>query len=329
MTCADARDLFSALLDDALTSEERVAVAGHLDGCADCQRELGRLERTVALLRGVLPARAPVGFVDRVLEVARPIPWHARLRRHLRLPLRVRLPLGAMALLLVAGVAVYVFQRTPELQQAARQEAPVAPPPSEGRRSEGPAPAAPVPPVETKPAPAPAPPAPARAGLPARAKQEVAAKDRRGAEPAAPAGEKSAASGAVTERESAMRDRADAPGPQVASPPAAEKAEALRPRQNLATRAPAATQAAPDVTGRLVVADRAEAAGALADLAARLGASEVSRRAETAEIVVELTLPREAYPALIEGLGRIGWWTAENEPAELPARLRISIRLTG
>ena len=74
MTCHDARERLSAYLDDALAPDERRDVAAHLEGCAECRRELARLDATVALLRRVEPARAPVGFVDRVVEAARPRP---------------------------------------------------------------------------------------------------------------------------------------------------------------------------------------------------------------------------------------------------------------
>lgn len=333
MTCHhDARELLSALLDDALAGEQRLAVQRHVDGCDECRRELERLRQTVGLLHRLPPARAPVGFVDRVLEAARPTPWHERLWRRLLLPLRVRLPLEAAALVLVAGLAVYVFERTPELQQAARQEAPGALP-SEARRAEPlpptAPPTAPVPPAGAKPESASAPPAPARTAPLAKENARAQVENRRKAEPAAPREEKSAASGALIGRESATRDRADAPTAQPGSPPAAERAEAARPGQSLAARAPAALRAAPDVAGRLVVADRAEGAEALGALAARLGAVEVSRRLEADEAVVELALPREIYPALVEGLAGIGRWTVERAPAELPARVRISIRLTG
>jgi hypothetical protein len=334
MTCHDAREQFSALLDEALGDPERSALERHLEGCAECRRELAGFQHTVGLLHGLAPARAPLGFVDRVLEAARPTPWHQRLGRRLLGPLRVRIPLGAGALLLVAGAAVYVFQKTPELQQAARQEAPVAPP-LDARRAPpppvAPSPAAPPTPAPRRPeaAPAPAPPAPAppaAGGKPAdQAQDKVGAatappradeesrlgKKGESLEGASPRAEQPAASGAPMEAEAARKERKDAP------------------RQSLAARAPAALQAAPEIVGRLAVADRAEALRALAELAANVGASEVSRRAEADENIVELWLPREAYPALVEGLGRIGRWTVEREPAPLPARLRISIRLTG
>lgn len=122
MNCHDARELFSDWVDEALTAEERARVGAHLAGCADCRKELERFGGIVALLRRVERPRAPVGFVDRVLDAARPTPWPRRLLQRLFLPLSVKLPAEAAALLLVAGLAVYVFQRTPELQQAARQD---------------------------------------------------------------------------------------------------------------------------------------------------------------------------------------------------------------
>src|SRR5262249_5944105 len=139
MTCHDARERLSAFLDDALPSEERREVAGHLEGCAECRRELARLEGTVALLRRVEPARAPIGFVDHVLDAARPRPWYRRVLAAIFLPFSVKLPAEATALLMVALLAVYVFERTPALQESARRlepgvQAPAAPPaPSQER----------------------------------------------------------------------------------------------------------------------------------------------------------------------------------------------------
>ena len=158
MTCDEARDRFSAVLDDALAADERARVEAHLEGCAECRRELLQLRRTVALVRTLGPARAPAGFVDRVLAAARPVPWYRRALRWLFWPLPVKLPLEAAALVMVGVTALYVYQRSPELQEAARVEAPVAsrpvapaaPPPATPRAATPPA-------VATAPTPAPSP----------------------------------------------------------------------------------------------------------------------------------------------------------------------------
>lgn len=136
MNCPDARERFSGLIDDALSAEERAALAAHLAECADCQRELARLRGTVAMLSRVEPPRVSPGFADRVLAATvRPASWRRRLASRLFLPLSVKLPAEAAALVLVAGLAIYVFQRTPELERAARQS---PPPPAELRPSPAP-----------------------------------------------------------------------------------------------------------------------------------------------------------------------------------------------
>jgi hypothetical protein len=119
VTCPQIRKLFSARVDDALSAEERARVDAHLAGCVECAREWQRFESVVGLLHAVEPARAPTGFVERVL-VARPRSWYRRLARGLLVPWPVKLPLEAAALVLVAGLAVMVVRHTPELEQTAR-----------------------------------------------------------------------------------------------------------------------------------------------------------------------------------------------------------------
>jgi Putative zinc-finger len=119
MTCHDARERFSALVDDMLAAGERAALDAHLATCADCRRELQRFRDTVALVRAVAPVRAPAGFVDRVLDAARPVPWPRRLVRGLFLPWPVKLPMEAAAIVLVAVGVGLVYRGAPDLQQLA------------------------------------------------------------------------------------------------------------------------------------------------------------------------------------------------------------------
>jgi hypothetical protein len=128
MTCHDARDRLSARLDDALDAAERHTLDAHLAGCADCRRELEQLRATTALLGRLPSVRAPAGFVDRVMAEAYRPPWPRRLLDALFVPLRVKLPLEAAAVLLVGVSALYVHQRTPEVRELARQEAPAPSP---------------------------------------------------------------------------------------------------------------------------------------------------------------------------------------------------------
>jgi hypothetical protein len=126
VTCAEIRELFSARVDDALSADERARLDAHLATCPECPREWQSFERSVALVRRIEPARAPAGFVERVLA-ARPRPWYRRLGRGLLLPWAVKLPLEAAAIVLVAGLAILIVQGSPGLQQAARAPVPRAP----------------------------------------------------------------------------------------------------------------------------------------------------------------------------------------------------------
>jgi len=152
MTCAETRDLFSALADDALTPTERAALDAHVAGCAECRRELATLLRTVKLVRAMDPVRAPAGFVDRVVAAAQPAPWPRRLARRLARPWPT-LPLGAAALLLIGGLAVLLFRASPEQQRAAQSRlqsppgpaAPARPDPARARVAPEPKQPAPMP----------------------------------------------------------------------------------------------------------------------------------------------------------------------------------------
>ena len=331
MTCHEARERFSALVDDALGAAERDALGAHLTACADCRRELQRVRDTVALLRAVEPARAPAGFVDRVLEAARPASWPQRLLRARFLPWPVKLPVEAAAVVLVTVGVVYLYRAAPELQQTARLESP-APTVAEAPRAA--TPEASKTSIEKKDAPA-----------PSRARAEnlqrsTASRDtsgdteqrrdrqsfQRDAEPAPSAG---MVAGGKTEAPPARSGRVletrESPAP--AAPESS--ADALKARRQASTPPAVASFAPPDVSGSLAVNDRDAALRALAELVARLGGVEDRRHSGPEGSIVELTIPREAYAEFARQLARLGRWQPTREPAELPARVRIGLRITG
>lgn len=58
-TCHDIRPQLSAWLDGELTAEARAAVAAHVDRCAGCRRELGRLAALDAALASLTAPALP------------------------------------------------------------------------------------------------------------------------------------------------------------------------------------------------------------------------------------------------------------------------------
>jgi len=343
MTCHDAREQFSALIDDALDAPERAELDAHLAACADCRRELQRFRDTVALVRAAAPVRAPAGFVDCVLEAARPVPWPQRLLRGLFVPWPVKLPMEAAAVVLVAVGVALVYRGSPELQQPARPEpaAPVVTQAPSVAPPEAPAPArendAPRilygargdekareqdPPREAEKAKA-APRAQERVEGFAKTPEPGALADKKRAE--APVVGKLEAPASSAERQRAAKDDVR-PGTTQQTELRADSLKAQRP----ASAPPSATSAfaPPDVSGQLAVSDRELALRSLAELVARLGAAQ-TRRFDTSDgPIIEIAVPRQVYAELNRGLAQLGRWQPSKEPSSLPATIRVVVRIT-
>ena len=310
MTCDEARERLSALLDEALSPDERDALDAHVATCVDCRRELGLLRNTVALLRAVDPARAPAGFVDRVRAAARRAPWYRRVQRALFVPWPVKLPLEAAAIVLVGVIVVSLFKTTPELEQAARVETP-SPAVTEAPRRPDELDAPPR--REVKPTPAPA--APAQG-------EERAASLTHDATDAA--------------RRRDLAKAASSPAPAAPAEPKAERqVSTAQPARDAAkkgadeavSRLPARPATPADVSGQLAVKDREAAARFITELMAKAGGAEIGRSAVAGAMVIELTLPRTAWAEFTRELTALGTWTPDQEPAELPAEIRVALRI--
>jgi len=336
MTCDETRALFSDVADARLAPGERAGWDAHLAMCPDCAREWASFQRTLGLLQGLPRHRAPTGFVDRVMVAAYPQPWPRRLARRLFVPMRVKIPLEAAALVVLAFTGVYLVQRTPEMQRAMRDaETPRYPPavPAEPRALTTPPPAAPA----QSPASSPPPPAAKRSDHPAvRAKPEGATLKEAKPEEAKPeakeradqmavsdrAPEKAAAQGLTQRPESpAPPSRETAPAPSVQTPSRGFSGGGFARQERISKTA----AAAPMVVGRLLVEDREAAVPALAALVAKVGATEISRTLVEDGTLVELDVPRSRYAEFTQGLAAIGGWTPQQERSGPGSEVRVRV----
>ena len=356
MNCHDARDRLSDFLDEALGPPELAEVRAHLEGCPECRGELERLRATVSLLGRVERPRAPLGFVDRVMAAARPAPWYRRLGRLLFLPLGIKLPAEAAAMVMIAVLGVFLLQRTPEMKEATRPEFR-----SPASRSEAP------PEKNAEPAPARE---PAQSDLKAGKadsgkRAEQAPRVGHGAEntmrgerrldtpPSPPPASEESKQELNKERDADRFRKAGAPSIQAAQAPPAAAPGAVVPaappaesgaksRDSAEGQSRALAPARPEVSakrqsamsgvfGRLNVKDRPSAEKGLTDLLTRLGGSEISRRQELGATVVEVLVPEARYTEFVRSLTALGAWTAEGQPTALPTdppQLRFSIRIS-
>ena len=351
MTCDETRDALSAYLDEALAPDERTLVDAHLEGCVACRRELETLRGTVALLQRVEPARAPVGFVDRVMAAARPRPWYRRVADAVLLPLSVKLPLEVTAMVMVGLLAVYLFERNPELQQATREVAPRQEPaapakekPAEQLADKTPAPPVPyTPPSSEAPARAPgerdradasrsqevnpqvtAPPPVVGSPAPPAVSAPSVASAPPPIAPSPPEAKPQAKSETAPSENVAGAARPEAEGRQRVLPPSADSARAAPSSTGLAAKR---TLPPADVVARVAVKDRDAAERELAALITRLGGSVTQRRREDETTVVEAVIPQPRYAEFAESVGRIGSWRVEAERQDLPAQIHVILRL--
>jgi Putative zinc-finger len=350
MTCSETRDLLSAWLDQALDAHEREQVEAHLAGCPECRRELEGLRSTVTVLSRVEHPRAPVGFVDKVMDEVYPAPWYRKLGRLVFQPLSVKLPLEAGAMVVIAVLGVYLLQGTPEMKDAARPDVPAVAP-----RPDSP-PVAPPAPLPQAPAPSPstegaarlekgAPPAareererdnlarrPDQAQAPAEMNQDVKKESTVKAEPPATEPEKPEtpaarlpAPKALDSRES-IRDRFEEERKR------AQGTVPARPALPLAPAAPSVMSTrqliAPMVSGALTVKDRLQAERDLANLISRTGAREIVRRQEGNATIVDVVVPQAGYADFLRELGGLGALRLDGQPDATAALVRLAVRIS-
>jgi len=288
MTCDQARATFSDLYDEALSGARLVTVTQHLASCPACRAEWAGFRKAMQAVADLGSAEPSPGFAARIrqrLEV--PTRWQ-RVLRWLFLPLHVKLPIQAVAVVLVAFAGLLLYQRSPELRRAigpsevpspsgAREAPTPASPPAAGepaRQDEGPAPRAEAPKAEqTEPQ---APPMAAVAPMPG-----AASETEKGRGPSAPGqeakevGKASIPSESAKVEESSRELRAKSAEPGVAprmlreaAPAPAEPGGAVAPAQSSpkSLAAPAPSKEAQTATLQDRPADALYVAG-LTDLA--------------------------------------------------------------
>lgn len=138
MTCDEARAAFSDLYDGALSGAPLAALDRHLEGCPACRLEWTAFREAIEAVKALGSAEPSAGFAARVIQQVAAPPWWRRAVQTIFFPIRVKVPIQALALVVVAFTAVMVFQRSPELKREAQMAS--APPTRTAPRAE-PAPA--------------------------------------------------------------------------------------------------------------------------------------------------------------------------------------------
>ncbi|MCZ6550910.1 MAG: zf-HC2 domain-containing protein [Candidatus Methylomirabilales bacterium] len=124
MRCEEIQNQLSAYLEDELEPAQRHNIEAHMEGCVRCRQELALLRRTISALQTLeeievsprLTAAIQTGVSTRGRSR-----WR-KLASRLFFPIHIKIPLEAMALLLISLGVVYLYRSTPELAQAPRPQ---------------------------------------------------------------------------------------------------------------------------------------------------------------------------------------------------------------
>ena len=119
MNCEEVQKYLADFLDKSLDIERTQEIEDHLAACSLCSEEVASLAECHRLVSGLPVVEPPVGFTTRLMAQVREAANPPSLWERLFLPLRIKIPLQATAVVLIAVLAAYIYQKEP-LQRESR-----------------------------------------------------------------------------------------------------------------------------------------------------------------------------------------------------------------
>src|SRR4029453_17145001 len=113
MNCGEVQKYLADFLDKSLDNERARAIEDHLAACSRCSEEMATLAECRRLVSGLPAVELPLGFTNRVMARVREAANPPSLWERLFLPLRIKIPLQATAVVLIAVLAAYIYQKEP------------------------------------------------------------------------------------------------------------------------------------------------------------------------------------------------------------------------
>jgi putative zinc finger protein len=117
MTCAEVQLLLSEYIEKSLDTVRMKAVENHLLSCGGCHAETEGLMDCIRQISELPLLDPPIGFTQRVMAHVREIESRPTGWRRVLAPFRIGPPIQATALVLVAVVAVFVYQKASQISE--------------------------------------------------------------------------------------------------------------------------------------------------------------------------------------------------------------------
>jgi len=120
MECKDIQKRLSAYIEKAVTPKQKAAIDAHLKQCKRCRQDLADLKRTIKYVQQLKDVEPPAWLAQRVMaRVRSEAEAKQRIWQRLFLPVHIKLPLEAIALIFIAVGTLYIFKTMqPQMQLA-------------------------------------------------------------------------------------------------------------------------------------------------------------------------------------------------------------------
>ncbi|MRR39194.1 DUF2275 domain-containing protein, partial [bacterium] len=121
MTCKEIEVLLPGMIDGALADAEKKRIEAHLESCASCRKAFADLRKTDERVKSLEEVEPPYWLKTRVMARVREAAEQKEgIFRKLFYPLHVKVPIQALATVLIAIVAWNVYKTgEPEFRQMA------------------------------------------------------------------------------------------------------------------------------------------------------------------------------------------------------------------
>jgi hypothetical protein len=120
MECSEVQKRLSAYIEKAVSPKEKALIDAHLKGCKQCKRALADLKKAVDYVQKLEEVEPPAWMTQKVMARVRAEAEAKRgVLQKLFYPFHIKIPLEAVALVLVAVGTIYIFKSVqPQMQLA-------------------------------------------------------------------------------------------------------------------------------------------------------------------------------------------------------------------
>ncbi len=118
MECGQIQKIIPAYLDGMDSPEERAFIEKHLTSCVPCRKALEEYQKARELVRGLDEVEPPPGFAQRIMAQVQEEGQKGGILKKLFYPLYIKVPIEAVATIVIAVLAIQVY-RSVEPQKAA------------------------------------------------------------------------------------------------------------------------------------------------------------------------------------------------------------------